>query len=518
MSFGFLGIQFGFGLQLANMSAIYAKLGAEPSKIPLLWLAGPMTGLLVQPIIGSMSDRTWNWLGRRRPYFTVGAILSSIALFFMPDAPALWVAASMLWVLDASINVSMEPFRAFVADKLPPEQRTTGFVMQSFFIGIGAAVANALPSIFAHYGVTGNAANGVPLTVVYSFKLGAAAFLLAVLYTVFTSKEYPPENLAEFQRQKSTHKTFHFHPMFLLVGAIAGALLGASRGALVEHHLTIWHVLIGGGIGAAIGLVLSGPEVSAAVREMPRTMKQLAVVQFFTWLGLFCMWMFFGLATAQQIFGATDPKSAIFDEGTAFGGQTFAWYSIVCLFAALAMQRLAWQVLWPATLACWFVVASVAYYFFNVPPQIGLVLKSLASCFCLVGVIRIAIGTLSRKWFHTLALLSAAVALGATGFIKGMESKLAWQCTMIGVGIAWASILSMPYAILSGSLPAKRMGVYMGIFNFFIVIPEILASLALEPIVKDAFGNDPVKVVMMGGASLLIAAVATQFVKDESPV
>src|SRR5271170_7250061 len=201
MNFGFLGIQFGWGLQLANMSAIYAKLGAQPDKIPILWLAGPMTGLLIQPIIGSMSDRTWNWLGRRRPYFLTGAILSSVALFFMPDAPALWVAASMLWVLDSSINISMEPFRAFVADKLPLEQRTTGFVMQSFFIGIGAAVANALPEIFRKFGVEGNAANGVPLAVQYSFKLGAAAFLICVLWTIFTSKEYPPENLEEFQKK-----------------------------------------------------------------------------------------------------------------------------------------------------------------------------------------------------------------------------------------------------------------------------------------------------------------------------
>ncbi|MEQ1859479.1 MAG: MFS transporter [Chthoniobacteraceae bacterium] len=462
MSFGFVGIQFGFGLQLANMSAIYAKLGAEPSKIPLLWLAGPMTGLLVQPIIGSMSDRTWNRLGRRRPYFTVGAILASTALFFMPDAPALWVAAAMLWVLDASINVSMEPFRAFVADKLPVAQRTSGFVMQSFFIGIGAAVANVLPTVFEHCGVSGQAANGVPLTVVYSFKLGAAAFLGAVLYTAFTTREYPPEDMEEFRRMKRTERTFHFRPVFLLVGALAGALLGASRGALVEHHLTIWHVLAGGGIGAAIGLVLSGPEVSAALVAMPRTMKQLAVVQFFTWLGLFCMWMFFGLATAQQIFGTLDPKSAAFDAGTAFAGQTFAWYSIVCVLAA----------------------------------------------FILVPISR----RTSRKAVHSLALIAGGVCLVASGFI---HDRIAWQCTMIGVGIAWASILSMPYAMLSSALPPGRMGVYMGIFNFFIVIPEILASLALEPVVKELFGNDPVKVVMLGGASLLVAAVATQFVKDE---
>ena len=461
MSFGFLGIQFGFGLQLANMSAIYAKLGADASKIPILWLAGPMTGLLVQPIIGSMSDRTWNRLGRRRPYFLSGAILSSIALWFMPDAPVLWAAAAMLWVLDASINISMEPFRAFVADKLPPEQRTAGFVTQSFFIGVGAAVANWLPTIFEHFGVTGNAPNGVPLTVQYAFKLGAAAFLLAVLWTVFTSKEYPPEDMAEFLRKKTAHRSFHIQPTFLAVGAVAGALLGASRGALVDHHLTLWHILAGAGVGAAIGAVLSGPEVSDALREMPRTMKQLAVVQFFTWLGLFCMWMFFSLATAQQIFGTTDAKSAAFDQGTAFGGKTFAWYSIVCFAVAFVLPILAKKT--------------------------------------------------NRRVVHSLALLCGGACLLATGFI---HDRTLWQCTMIGVGIAWASILSMPYAMLSGALPANRTGVYMGIFNFFIVIPEIIASLALEPVVKGLFGNDPVKVVMLGGGSLLLAALATQFVRE----
>ncbi|MEO5714897.1 MAG: MFS transporter [Luteolibacter sp.] len=466
MSFGFLGIQFGFGLQLANMSAIYSKLGADASKIPILWLAGPMTGLLIQPIIGSMSDRTWNWLGRRRPYFLVGAILASGALFFMPDSPALWVAATMLWVLDASINISMEPFRAFVADKLPPEQRTTGFVMQSFFIGIGAALANALPSILNHYGVSGNSPNGIPLSVLWAFKLGAAAFLLAVLWTVVTSKEYPPEDMGKFLQEKQRHRRFQFKPLFPAVGAVSGALLGAARGGLVEQHMTPSHVLAGAGIGAAVGFVLSGPEVSAALKEMPRTMKQLAVVQFFTWLGLFCMWMFFGLATAQQIFGTLDSKSPAFDAGTLFAGQTFAWYSIVCFLVAFALPPLA-----KAT---------------------------------------------SRKTVHSLALILGGLCLLSTGFITGLESKVLWQCTMIGVGIAWASILSMPYAMLSGSLPPNRTGVYMGIFNFFIVIPEILASLALEPVVKQLFHNAPVKVVMLGGASLIVAAVATRFVSDEN--
>jgi maltose/moltooligosaccharide transporter len=461
MSFGFLGIQFGWGLQLANMSAIYAKLGAEPDEIPALWLAAPLTGLLIQPIIGSLSDRTWNRLGRRRPYFLVGSLLASSALFLMPDSPALWAAATLLWILDASINISMEPFRAFVADKLPEEQRTTGFVMQSFFIGVGAAVANSLPSILSSLGVEGNAPNGVPLTVQYAFKLGAAVFLLAVLYTVLTTGEYPPEDMDAFLREKREHAGFRLQGNIVAGAAALGALFGISRGALVEGHLTLQHPLVGGVIGAAIGAVLSGPDVSSALRAMPRTMKQLAVVQFFTWLGLFCMWMFFGLASAQQIYGATDPRSPEFDRGTAFGGETFAIYSIVCFAVAFALPGLARR--------------------------------------------------LGRGRVHALALLLGGVGLLSTGAI---HDPLLWKATMLGVGVAWASILSMPYAILSGALPAARMGVYMGIFNFFIVIPEILASLTLQPVVRQVFGNDPVKVVMLGGASLLVAALATLFVDD----
>jgi maltose/moltooligosaccharide transporter len=415
MSFGFLGIQFGWGLQLANMSAIYTKLGADADKIPILWLAGPVTGLLVQPIIGSMSDRTWNRLGRRRPYFLIGAILSSIALFFMPDSSVLWIAAGLLWILDASINISMEPFRAFVADKLNVTQRTTGFVMQSFFIGVGATLANALPYLFRRSGVTGTTASGIPLTVQYSFKIGAAAFLLAVLWTIFTSKEYPPENLQEFERLKKEHR------------------------------------------GMAAGI----KEIVSAMKEMPLTMRQLAIVQVFTWLGLFCMWMFFGLATAYHVFGAVDNQSTLFDRGTEWSGICFAVYSLVCFVVAFALPKLA--------------------------------------------------EITSRKAVHAIALLCGSIGLLSVFIIHDQYMLL---LSMVGVGIAWASILSMPYAILSGSLPAKRMGVYMGIFNFFIVIPEIIASLTFQPLVKYVFRNNPLYVVMLGGASLLVAALLVLRVHD----
>ena len=425
MSFGFMGIQFGWGLQLANMSGIYTYLGASPDDVPLLWLAGPMTGLLVQPIIGSMSDRTWNRLGRRRPYFLVGAILASIALFLMPSAgeiargvggrvlTGLAMAATLLWILDASINISMEPFRAFVADKLNVSQRTAGFVMQSFFIGIGATFANALPFIFRQLGVTGTTESGIPLTVLYSFRIGAVAFLCAVLYTVLTTKEYPPEDMEAFNRMRQEKR----------------------------------------GISAGFAEILS------AVGSIPTTMKQLAVVQFFTWLGLFCMWMFFGLMTSYHVFDAPNSDSDLFRQGGEWGGLMFAVYSITCFAIAFVLPKLA--------------------------------------------------AVTSRKSVHSLALTCGGLGLLSCYFI---QNKWLLIATMIGVGIAWASILSMPYAILAGALPPARMGVYMGVFNFFIVIPEIIASFTFGRIIRYFFGENstsaPLYVVMAGGVFMLTAALA----------
>jgi maltose/moltooligosaccharide transporter len=425
MSFGFLGIQFGWGLQLANMSAVYERLGARPDEVPLLWLAAPVTGLVVQPIVGALSDRTWGPLGRRRPYFLVGAILASIALFFMPTSSALWMAAGLLWILDASINVSMEPFRAFVADKLDASQRTAGFVMQSFFIGVGASLANALPFLFRYMGVEGSTASGIPLSVKYSFQVGAVVFLLAVLWTVVTTREHPPEDMAAFERARRER---------------------AGPAALVA-------------------------EIGGAIRDMPRTMKQLAVVQFFTWLGLFCMWMFFVPTVARHVFGATDASSELYARGMEWGGLTFAFYSITCFAVAFALPVLA-----RAT---------------------------------------------SRKTTHALALLCGAAGLLSVYVIHDQYLLL---LTMVGVGIAWASILSMPFAILAGSLPPHRMGVYMGVFNFFIVIPEILAALTFGPFIRTVFGennpNSSLYMVLIGGMSLLIAAALVMIVHDvgDAPV
>ena len=419
MSFGFLGIQFGWGLQLANMSAVYERLGARPDEVPLLWLAAPVTGLLVQPIVGALSDRTWGPLGRRRPYFLTGAILASVALFFMPTSSSLWMAAGLLWILDASINISMEPFRAFVADKLNPAQRTAGFVMQSLFIGIGASLANALPYVLGRLGVEGSTESGIPLSVKYAFQAGAVVFLLAVLWTVATTTEFPPEDMAAFERAKKGR----------------------------------------GGIGHLVG------EIAEAVREMPRTMKQLAVVQVLTWLGLFCMWLFFVPTVARHVFGATDPQSALYTRGVEWGGFVFAFYSITCFVVALALPRLA--------------------------------------------------AATSRKAVHAGALVCGGIGLLSVYVIHNQYLLL---LSMVGVGIAWASILSMPYAMLAGALPTHRMGVYMGVFNFFIVIPEIVAALGFGPLTRALFGegnpNAPLYVVMLGGVALLAAAACVGIVDD----
>ncbi len=419
MSFGFLGIQFGWGLQMANMSAIYEYLGARPDQIPILWLAAPLTGLIVQPIIGNMSDRTWGRLGRRRPYFLVGAILSSVALVLMPNSSALWMAAGLLWILDASINVSMEPFRAFVADLLPDEQRTEGFAMQSLFIGLGAVVASALPFLMTNYfGVESESGGGaIPLNVRLSFYLGACAFFGAVVYTIATTREYPPEDMEAFRQRKAERR---------------GLLAGAG-------------------------------EIARAVREMPSTMRQLAWVQIATWLGLFCMWLYFPVAVARNVFGAPDESSAIYRAGVEWAGLCFGLYSAVCFVFAFLLPRLA--------------------------------------------------AALGRRATHSLCLIAGAAGLLSVAVI---HDKYLLLLSMVGVGIAWASILSMPYAILAGSLPTERMGVYMGIFNFFIVIPEIAASLGFGWVMAHLLGNNRLSAVIAGGVFMLVAALLVFRVR-ESP-
>jgi maltose/moltooligosaccharide transporter len=416
MSFGFLGIQFGWGLQMANMSAIYEYLGAQAHQIPILWLAAPLTGLLVQPIIGHMSDRTWSGLGRRRPYFLIGALLSSIGLVLMPNSSTLWMAAGLLWVLDASINVSMEPFRAFVADLLPEDQRTQGFAMQSLFIGLGAVVASALPWLMSNvFGVARDASGGIPWNVKLSFYVGAAAFLGAVLWTIVRTREHPPEDMDAFLRMK------------------------AERA----------------------GLAGNVQDIVQGIRGMPQTMRRLAWVQCCTWFGLFCMWLYFPVAVARNVFGAPDESSPLYTAGVEWGGLCFAMYSAVCFAFSPALPRLA--------------------------------------------------AALGRRATHTLCLLCGAAGLVSVAFIQDKHLLL---LSMVGVGIAWASILSLPYAILAGSLPPGRTGLYMGLFNFFIVIPEIVAALFFGPVMQYVLDNDRLAAVVAGGVFLALAAALMQRVKD----
>src|SRR6516225_3543417 len=380
MSFGFLGIQFGWGLQMANMSAIYEYLGARADQIPILWLAAPLTGLLVQPIIGHSSDNTWTRLGRRRPYFLTGALLSSCALILMPRSSALWMAAGLLWILDSCINISMEPFRAFVADLLPEEQRTQGFAMQSLFIGLGAVVASALPWLMTNIFHVGSerGPHAIPLTVRLSFYIGAAAFFTAVLWTIVTTPEYPPEDLKAFRQKKSEHR----------------------------------------------GIASHAKEILEAIGHMPATMRQLAPVQLLTWLGLFCMWLYFPVAVARNVFGAPDTASPLYSAGVEWGGICFGLYSVVCFAFSFVLSPMA--------------------------------------------------RALGRKHSHSLCLVAGGIGLISVAFV---HNKYVLLLTMVGVGIAWASALTMPYSVLAGSLPKEKTGVYMGIFNFFIVTPEIIASL-----------------------------------------
>jgi maltose/moltooligosaccharide transporter len=420
MSFGFLGIQFGWGLQMANMSPIYKILGADEGALPLLWLAGPLTGLLVQPIIGAASDRTWTRLGRRRPYFLVGAILASLTLVAMPHSSVVWVAAGLLWILDASINVSMEPFRAFVGDKLSDEQRTLGFVMQSFFIGIGQTLANVLPWVLGTWlGVQGALASGIPKTTYFAFLIGGAAFFGAVLWTVLFSREDPPADLEAFRREQREK---------------GGGLLGGFK------------------------------EILPALAEMPATMRQLAAVQFFTWFAFPCMWQYFGLTVARHVYHAAE-KTPEFEHATNWGGICFAVYNIVCFAIA-------------------FVLPLLAKHF-------------------------------GAKATHAVCLLCGGLGLLATRFC---DTQYTVVLPMIGVGIAWASILAIPYAMLAGAIPAQRMGVYMGVFNLFIVIPQIVMSFVVSRIYKTWLGDDPRHVVMLGGAALLVAAVVTLRVNDKAVV
>jgi len=422
MSFGFLGIQFGFALQNANVSRIFETMGAKTDEIAFLWLAAPATGLLVQPIIGYLSDRTWSprW-GRRRPYFLVGAILASISLLVMPNVTALWMAAGMLWIMDSSINISMEPFRALVGDLLPSEQRTTGFAAQTFFIGAGAVVASSLPWLLTNWFHVSNvaAAGHIPASVRYSFTAGGIVFFLAVLWTVLRTREYPPADLADFEAEK-------------------------TRTAGFAHGFQ---------------------ESFAGIFKMPRTMRQLAVVQFFSWFALFSMWIYTTQAVTSHVFHTTDTTSALYNKGGDWVGVCFSVYNGLSAVMALLLPVVARRT--------------------------------------------------SRRFTHMLALVLGGLGLISIYFIHDYHYIL---LSMVGVGIAWASILSVPYAMLAGALPSNKMGYYMGVFNLFVVLPQGVAGLVLGPLTKHVFHNQPIYTLMIGGASMIIAGLLTLTVDDVDDV
>jgi len=490
MSFGFLGIQMGFALQNANVSRIFQTLGAKIEDIPILWVAAPLTGLIIQPIVGYFSDRTWHSrLGRRRPYFLAGAILASLALFVMPNSPYLWFAAGMLWIMDASINITMEPFRAFVGDNLPDEQRTMGFAMQSFFIGIGAYVASKLPNLLTYFGVSNTAAEGIiPDSVKYSFYIGGVAFLVTVIWTVFKSTEYSPDELKTFDKQKKLNipnehsESWYFNngKNHLLKGIIV-LLIGVSTSFLVYHYelkkdlyvLTLGLISSGG-----LALIISGLMQKNGMKNgfvtmindfqsMPKIMKQLALVQFFSWFALFSMWIYTTGAVTEHIYKTTDTTSVAYNTGANQVGEMFANYNLIAAIVAFLLPVIARKT--------------------------------------------------SRKFTHFLALTLGGFGLISIFFITNPTTfNLEWL-PMIGVGIAWASILSIPYAMLSGSLPTAKMGYYMGVFNFFIVIPQLVAASILGFLVSRYFNNEPIYALLIGGISMIIAGLLSLRIQDTKP-
>jgi maltose/moltooligosaccharide transporter len=485
MSFGFLGIQFGFALQNANTSRIFSTLGAETDSLAILWSAAPITGLLIQPLIGFYSDRTWHptW-GRRRPYFTVGAILASLALCLMPNSPGLWMAVGVLWVMDASINISMEPFRALVGDMLPPLQRTAGFAIQSFFIGTGAVVASFLPWIFRTWFSISNvgAAGEIPDAVRYSYYVGAFMLFVTVMWTVFTTKEYPPtdqglQNLRNRERRKIDHEeefrknAVRTGTLLLLIGLAFSAFVFFSRLEKELYVLGIGLSVFGIVFLVAARYVAQGRSYLGLVHmtkdftSMPATMVQLAYVQFYSWFALFAMWIYTTPAVTEYIFHATDTQTVAYNEGADLVGRLFGVYNGI------------------AAVAAWFLPLLAKYT--------------------------------SRRVTHWVALTCGGLGLISIYFIS--DPFWLWF-SMIGVGIAWASILSIPYAMLSGSLPAEKMGYYMGVFNFFIVIPQIIASTVLGFFLRHLFAQQPIYVLVTGGISMLIAGLLCLRVQDRDEV
>jgi maltose/moltooligosaccharide transporter len=480
MCFGFLGIQIGFGLQNANASRIFQTLGADFGQLPVLWIAAPVAGLLVQPLIGHFSDKTWGRLGRRRPYFLFGALLTAAAMFAMPASPVLWGAAAALWIMDASINVTMEPFRAFVGDLLPEEQRTTGFAMQSFFIGVGAVFASALPWMLSNwFHIANTAPAGVtPESVRLAFWIGGGCLLAAVLWTVLTTREYSPDEMAAFEGLKASGASPARPAPRASAFFTSGALwtlggLAATAGVFSLKLEKELYILTGfasafGLVQIAAGLRRMGGAAARGLFEivddlflMPTTMRRLAVVQFFSWFGLFAMWIWTTPAVTSRHYGTLDTASAAYNAGADWVGVLFAVYNGVAALAAFLLPMLARRV--------------------------------------------------GRRTAHALCL--GAGALGLLSFAVIGDAQQLWL-GMIGIGFAWASILSVPYSILAGALPGSKMGVYMGIFNFFIVLPQLVAATVLGLLLKHFFAGQPIWGLVLGGGSMLVAALCVFAVRD----
>ena len=467
MSFGFLGIQYGFGLQQANMSPIYRYLGADEASIPGLWLAGPLTGLLLQPIIGALSDKSWSprW-GRRKPYVFIGAIVGSIAMILMPNSTSVVMAACLMWLLDAGLNSSMEPFRAFVGDMLNSEQRPTGFSVQSFMVGFGQTLANLMPYILPLVGISlvisaeaQTLSNGIPNAVRYPFYIGAAAILSTVFWTMYTTKEYPPVNDDYKKKHVFTGeqaKNISFWQIALSIGAaVMGGLFAARTGGPVAG-LT-WAA----GVGIAMYLVLMAPvfkEILASLSEMPTVMRQLWWVKFFTWYGLPLMWQYLSLAVAKYAFNAPSPEANRigFEEGSKWGGLCFAAFSITCFVVSIFMPYIA--------------------------GKIG-----------------------SRRKTHAIFLV-----IGGIGFFSTMLSndKMIYLVGMSLIGLAWGSIMSMPYLMLANAVKGDKMGVYMGIFNGFICVPQFIGMLTVPLFYKTILGDDPRNALVLAGFCMVAAAAA----------
>jgi maltose/moltooligosaccharide transporter len=470
ISFGYFGIQLAFGLQSANISRVFQSLGASVDNLAFLWIAGPVTGLLVQPLIGYYSDRTWGRFGRRRPFFFIGAVLAALSLIGLPHTDALLLAAVFLWLLDASLNIAMEPFRAFVGDMTPRDQRAKGFAFQTWFIGIGAVVGSLAPAFFTAIGIENTAPEGViPPSVRYGFYLGAAAIVLAVGWTVFKVREYSPDELAAFEGDAVD--SWHAAP--LTYPASGPAWLGAgivllALVALLGLDKQLY--VLGGGI-ASFGLIQmlarltrrkgALAQIVSDLAQMPVQMKQLALAQFFTWIALFIMWIYTTPVVTQYVYGSTDTTSATYNAGADWVGVMFAFYNGVAALAAFLLPVLA--------------------------KRIG------------------------NARTHMVCLLAGAAGFAALLVIR---DKYGLLLPMVGIGIAWASILAMPYVILTNVLPQKKFGIYIGIFNFFIVLPQLMVAAIMGGIIRSFFPTEPVWTMLVAALVMAAAALAMLRVDD----